>query len=236
MSGHSKWHNIAQKKGVADAKRGQVFSKLAKAITVCAKTGGADPTTNFSLRLAIEKARAANMPKDNIDRALARGSGLGAEGMLETVVYEGMAPGGAAVIVEAFTDNKNRTLTNVRTIFTKYDGNMEVKVMWMFARKGLARVVAESVDNRDVLELALIEAGAEDISWADELVVVCDIKNLQSVEKAISAAGLKIESAEPEYVAREKITLKDEQGSKLADFLALLEADDDVQAIYTNAQ
>ncbi|PIX62435.1 YebC/PmpR family DNA-binding transcriptional regulator [Candidatus Uhrbacteria bacterium CG_4_9_14_0_2_um_filter_41_50] len=236
MSGHSKWHNIAQKKGLADAKRGKTFSKIAKAITVSAKVGGTDQSSNFALRLAIEKAKEANMPKDNIERAIARGSGSGADGALETVVYEGMAPGGAAIIVEALTDNKNRVLTNIKNIFNKNGGNMDIKVMWQFERKGVVRVDdVGSISNKDETELELIEAGAEDISWEDGLEAISDFKNLHALEQAVSAVGLQVSSAEPEYIAKEKIQLSEDDENKLGKFIELLDEDDDVDNIYTNA-
>ncbi len=236
MSGHSKWHNIAQKKGLADAKRGKIFSKLAKAITVSVKSGGADLSSNFALRLATNKAKQANMPKDNIERAIARGTGAGGAGALDTIVYEGLAPGGAAVIVEVLTDNKNRALTNIKNIFNKNGGNIDVKVMWQFKKRGVIRVEdASMVSNQGEFELTLIEAGAEDIDWSNGLEVISELADLQSIERAVSEAGLQVVSAEPEYIAKDKIVLSEMDEEKLRKFIELLDDDDDVDNIYTNA-
>ncbi len=234
MSGHSKWHTIRHKKGAADAKRGKIFSKLSKAISVAARDG-VDPSMNFTLRLAIEKAKQANMPKDNIERAIARGSGAGDGVQLQTVVYEGMAPGGISIIVEAVTDNVNRTFGNIRTIFNKYGGNLDAKVMWQFERKGVVRADSAEVDNRDDFELELIEAGADDISWNEGIEVIGNLSALQEMENVIRGAEISVASAEPEYVATDKVELSDEAGEKLSMFLEMLDEDDDVTNIYTNA-
>lgn len=237
MSGHSKWASIKHKKGAADAKRGKIFSKLSKAITVCAREGGADPGTNFSLRLAIDKAKAANMPKDNIERAIQKAVG-GSEGeALKTAVYDGMGPGGAAIIVEAVTDNVNRTIASVKTIFNKRGGNIEAKVLWMFDRKGAVHVEdASSIEDKDTFELELIDAGAEDISFeGSRLLVVSGIKDLQKVADAVKSSGLNIESAGLEYIAKDAIPLSEEDERKLADFIEAMEDDDDVDSVYTNA-
>lgn len=237
MSGHSKWASIKHKKGAADAKRGKIFSKLSKAITVTAREGGTDPDMNFSLRLAIDKAKAANMPKDNIDRAIQKAAGGGEGGDLTTAVYEGMGPGGCALIIEAVTDNTNRTISSLKGIFNKRGANIDAKVMWMFDRKGVVHVEnASSIEDKDVFELALIDAGAEDISRADNrLSVICDISELQKVSEAVKAAGLEIESAGLEYVAKDEVQLSAEDEAKLGDFIEALEDDDDVEAVYTNA-
>src|SRR6184192_2565131 len=166
VSGHSKWSSIKHKKGAADAKRGKLFSKLTRAIIVAAKEGGPDPGANLSLQNAIEKARSYSMPKDNIERAIAKGSGSGADGdAYETVVYEGYGPEGVAVIVEALTDNRNRTASDVRHAFAKNDGNLGTAgaVSWLFERRGVVLVDAEGVDE-DELTLAAAEGGAEDVA------------------------------------------------------------------------
>jgi len=236
MSGHSKWHSIKHKKGAADAKRGKLFSKLAKAITVAVRSGGPDEAMNFALRLAVEKAKQANMPKDNIERAIARGSGDSGEADLTTAVYEAMGPGGASLLVEVLTDNTNRSLTNVKTILNKSGANPDAKVMWQFERKGVVRVDdASSIEDRDVAELALIDAGAEDLSWDDGLETIGALADLQALEKVVSELGLKASSAEPEYVANESLQILPEDEEKLADLIEKLDDDDDVQNVYTNA-
>ncbi|MBU1126666.1 YebC/PmpR family DNA-binding transcriptional regulator [Patescibacteria group bacterium] len=239
MSGHSKWHSIKQKKGAADAKRGQIFSKLSKALTVCARDGGGDPTMNFSLRLIMEKARSANMPKENIERAIARGTGEGADGVqIQTVLYEAMGPGGAALLVEAMTDNTNRALTNVKIIFNKLGGNMGASVKWMFERKGIVRSeLSGGAIDRDQVELELIEAGAEEINWDEEngLEVVSSISNLKKIKEVIEAAGFKVESADLEYLAKDKVALSSEDEEKLGLIIETLDEDEDVTNVFTNA-
>ncbi len=237
MSGHSKWASIKHKKGAADAKRGKLFSKLAKAITVAARSGGADEAMNFALRLAVEKAKQANMPKDNITRAIARGSGEGADGVeLKTIVYEAMGPGGCALLIEVLTDNSNRSLTNVKTIINKGGANFDAKVLWQFDRKGVVRVEdASSAEDRDAVELALIDAGAQDLSWDDGLEVIGELSDLQTIEKALSELGLKASEAQPEYVAKESVQLSEGDEERLANLIDKLDDDDDVQNIYTNA-
>jgi YebC/PmpR family DNA-binding regulatory protein len=235
MSGHSKWATIKHKKGAADAKRGKIFSKLAKAIAVAARDGD-DPAMNFSLRVVIDKAKAANMPKDNIERAIARGSGKDGSAQLESVVYEAMGPGGASMIIEGVTDNTNRTFTNVKTIVNKNGGNMDAQVMWQFERKGVVRAeeLPEEFD-KDTVELALIDAGAEDLTIEDgQLEVVAGLGDLQALEKAVTELGIKVSSAEPEYVADNMIELDESKEKKLMNVLELLDEDDDVSNVYTN--
>lgn len=236
MSGHSKWHNIALKKGKTDAKRAGVFSKLTRLIVVAAREGGADQTMNFRLRMAVDKAKEANVPKDNIDRAIAKGSGTGEEGKLETVVYEAMGPGGAALLIEAITDNRNRTNGQLRSLMTKIGLNSEAKVMWHFAHKGVVRSEKiDAVTDWDSFELAMIEAGAEDLSHGDDLQIVCAISDLQKLAEAVKLAGVEVQSAELEYVPKETMSLSDMDGQKLAEAIETIEDDDDVSAVYTNA-
>lgn len=237
MSGHSKWASIRHKKGAADAKRGKIFSKISKAITVTVKEGGDDPSMNFSLRLMIDKARQANMPKDNIERAIARGSGVGGEGTLEIAVYDGMGPGGASLIIETVTDNTNRTYGNVKTIFNKQGGNMDAKVMWQFERKGAVRVAdASSVGDRDSFELELIDLGAQEINWEDGgLEIISAISSLQKIEEAIKSSELEVESAALEYIAKDQLQISPEDEQKLEKFIELLDDDDDVTNVFTNA-
>jgi YebC/PmpR family DNA-binding regulatory protein len=237
MSGHSKWHSIRHAKGKADAKRGKVFSKLSKAISVCAREGGPDPVMNFSLRLAIDKAKAANMPKDNIERAISRGQGGGEGQVLQTAVYEGMGPGGAAILVEAVTDNLNRTIANVKIIFNKGGGNMDAKVMWMFDRKGVVRARGvDELESRDTFELALIDAGADNIEFHNnELFVTSAVKHLSSVILAVNNSGLDVQDSGIEYIAKDAAKLSGDDEEKLENFIEALEDEEDVSAVYTNA-
>jgi YebC/PmpR family DNA-binding regulatory protein len=235
MSGHSKWHKIRGQKGAADAKRGALFSKLAKAITILAKDG-ADPAMNFSLRIAIEKAKAANMPKDNIDRAVARGVSGAAGEIMHTVVYEGMGPGGVSFLVEAVTDNTSRTVGHVKTIAMKNGANMEAKVLWQFVHKGVVRATgAEKIEDKDSVELACIEAGADDIGWhEDELVVIGPIAQLQALEKVVRELGFVVAGAELEYIPSQTITPSDEDGNRMMALVEAFEDDDDVTNVFTN--
>lgn len=237
MSGHSKWASIRHAKGKVDAKRGKAFSKLSKTISVCAREGGADPAMNFSLRLAIDKAKAANMPKDNIERAIARGQGIGEGGALQTAIYEGMGPGGAAILVEAVTDNTNRTITNIKIIFNKRGGNIGAKVKWMFDRKGVVNIQDSSkIKDQDDFDLKLIDAGVEDMEReGDFLSIICDIKALSDVINVVETEELEIENSGIEYIAKEEVKLSGDDEEKLANFIEALEEDDDVSAVYTNA-
>src|SRR6195256_1648270 len=199
VSGHSKWSSIKHKKGAADAKRGKLFSKLSRAIIVAAKEGGGDPSGNLSLQNAIEKAKSYSMPKDNIDRAIAKGSGADADASsFETVVYEGYGPSGVAVIVEALTDNRNRTASDVRHTFAKNDGNLggSGAVSWLFERRGVVLVPAAGVDE-DELMLAAAEGGADDVALdGSSYQVLTAPENLSAVREAIEKAGFTIDSAE----------------------------------------
>ena len=199
MSGHSKWSSIKHKKGAADAKRGKLFSKLTRAIIVAAKEGGPDPAGNLALQNAIEKAKAASMPKDNIDRAIAKGAGTDADSAAyETVIYEGYGPAGVAVIVEALTDNRNRTAGEVRHTFDKNDGNLGTSgaVAWLFERRGLVLVPADGTDE-DELMLAAAEGGADDVSLdGSSFQVLSAATELAAVREAVEGAGFEIESAE----------------------------------------
>lgn len=235
MSGHSKWHKIRGQKGAADAKRGALFSKLAKSITMAARDG-ADPNMNFTLRLAIEKAKGANMPKDNIERALARGAGGGAGETLHTVVYEGMGPGGISFLVEALTDNPNRTVGHVKTIAMKQGANMDAKVLWQFERKGVVRATGKvAKDTKDAFELSCIEAGADDIRFEDEeLIAIGAVSALQALEKEVRGQGLTIVSAEIEYIPTQAVSPTDADGERMMALIEAFEEDDDVSNVFTN--
>ena len=238
MSGHSKWSSIKHKKGAADAKRGQLFSKLSRAIIVAAKEGGPDPAANLALQNAIEKARSYSMPKDNIERAIAKGSGADAEGSsFETVIYEGYGPEGVAVLVEALTDNRNRTASEVRHLFAKHGGNLGTTgaVAWQFERKGVVLLPATGVDEDDLV-LAVVDAGAEDVERdGSSFVVTSAPEALSAVRAAVETAGLEIESVELAMVPKVTVAVGDESTArKLVRLVEGLEEADDVQDVYAN--
>ena len=238
MSGHSKWSSIKHKKGAADAKRGKLFSKLARAIIVAAKEGGADPANNLALQNAIEKARSYSMPKDNIDRAIAKGSGTDSDSAAyETVVYEGYGPGGVAVIVESLTDNRNRTAGEVRHIFDKNDGNLGTSgsVAWLFERRGLVLVPADGTDE-DELMLAAAEGGADDVALdGSSFQVLSAATELATVRGAVTDAGFEIESAELTMLPKTTVAVEDEsEAKKILRLIDQLEENDDVQDVYAN--
>jgi YebC/PmpR family DNA-binding regulatory protein len=235
MSGHSKWSTIKHKKGAADAKRAAIFTKLAKAITVAAKAGGGDPEFNFSLRTAVNAALAANMTKDAIERAIKRGSGAEAGDQIEEVVYEGYGPGGVAVLVEALTDNRNRTSPNVKHHFTKHGGNLGASgsVQFLFDRQGVVRCEADGVS--EAAELALIDAGADDIGVEDgEVVISGAVEALQKLQQAAEGAGLKVASANLEWTPKELQPLDSGKRGQLEKLFEALDDDEDVQNIYYN--
>ena len=238
MSGHSKWSSIKHKKGAADAKRGKLFSKLSRAIIVAARDGGPDPAANLALQNAIEKARSYSMPKDNIERAIARGSGADADAAdFETVVYEGYGPSGVAVIVEALTDNRNRTASDVRHVFAKNDGSLggSGAVAWLFERRGIVLVSAEGLDE-DELTLAAAEGGADDVTLdGSTFEVVCNPDALTSVREALEAGGFSVESAELTMVPKTTVEVADESAAKkVLRLIDQLEESDDVQDVYSN--
>jgi YebC/PmpR family DNA-binding regulatory protein len=238
VSGHSKWSSIKHKKGAADAKRGKLFSKLSRAIIVAAKEGGGDPSGNLSLQNAIEKAKSYSMPKDNIDRAIAKGSGADADASaFETVVYEGYGPSGVAVIVEALTDNRNRTASDVRHTFAKNDGNLggSGAVSWLFERRGVVLVPAAGTDE-DELTLAAAEGGAEDIALdGSSYQVLTAPENLAAVREAIEKAGFTIDSAELTMLPKTTVEVADEgDAKKVLRLMDQLEDNDDVQDVYAN--
>jgi len=232
MSGHSKWATTKRAKAAVDAKRSSLFTKLSKNITVAAREG-ADPTMNFKLRMAIDKARTFNMPKDNIERAVARGAGSGDGANIETVLYEIFAPGGVAIIAEALTDNKNRTSAAIKGLLNKYSANMggSGSVLWMFSSKG--RIVLDKQSLTEPEELKIIEAGAEDILREEEISVITSVEDLQQVKEKLYGAGFEIKDSEITYLPKEKIKVEDQD--KLTSFLDALDEDDDINNIYTNA-
>lgn len=237
MSGHSKWSTIKRKKGAADAKRGALFGKLSRAITVAAKEGGGDPDMNPNLSLAIQKAKDANMPNDNIDRAIAKGTGSGADAAdYERITYEGYAPGGVAVLVEVLTDNRNRTASDVRYIFTKNGGKLGTSgsVAYLFERKGVILIPAENVDE-DELMLAALDAGAEDVVADDEhFRITTEASDFMAVRQGLEDAGIEYENAEVSMEPQNTVTLEASDAKQTLRLIDALEEDDDVQEVYSN--
>ncbi len=238
MSGHSKWHKVRQKKGATDAARAKVFTKLAKAVTVAARDGGGDPSMNFQLRMAIDKAKAGNLPKDKIERAIARGTGEGGEGQLEEVVYEAYGPGGIGMLIIGLTDNTNRTVAEVKHILGKYGSSMagQGSVMWMFDRKGVISLEdASKVKDRDEFELTVIDSGAEDIQ-DDEggLEIITAPTDLQKVTEAINVLGIETDSADLTYVPKDPQEIDEESQKKLQTLYEALDDNDDVSDVITN--
>jgi YebC/PmpR family DNA-binding regulatory protein len=238
LSGHSKWSSIKHKKGAADARRGKLFSKLARSIIVAAKEGGGDPGNNLALQNAIEKAKSYSMPKDNIERAIAKGAGDTSDGAaFESIVYEGYGPEGVAVIAEALTDNRNRTASEVRHIFAKFGGNLGTTgaVAWQFERRGVVLVSADGVDEEELF-LAVADAGAEDVRQDGAVFEVTSAPDdLAAVRAAIEEAGLAIESAELSMVPKNTVAIDDEGKAKqLMRLIDALEDNDDVQDVYAN--
>lgn len=238
MSGHSKWSTIKRKKGALDAKRGAIFTKLGNMITVAAKEKGGDLDTNFSLRLAVDKAKQANMPKENIERAIKRGTGEleGAE-ILE-YIYEGIGPANSQFVVKALSDNKNRTAAEVRHAFTKFGGALST-VMWNFEQKGVIRVSAEVLKEKNIdmdeMELELIDAGAEDIKNEEEgMTVFTTFENLQKVKKFFDDKEIETDSAEVEYIPKDEVEFSEEELEKVQKFIDVLDESDDVADYYTN--
>ncbi len=238
MAGHSKWSKVKRFKGAIDAKRGQIFSKLSKEISIAAKTGGGDPDGNARLRSAIQAARAQSMPNDNIERAIKRGTGEGVDAQhFEEIVYEGYGPGGVAVIVEAATDNKNRTAAEIRSIFSKNEGNLGTtgSVSYMFHKKGQITVSRQAIEEDRILELAL-EAGAEELTTEeDEYVITTSHDQLYAVADALKRAGITTDGQKFTFIPDTTIPIADEavarQIMRLCD---ALEEDDDVQNVYSN--
>ena len=237
MAGHSTWANIKHRKGRQDAKRGKIFTKLIRELTVAAKHGGGIPADNPRLRLAVDKALTANMSRDVIDRAIARGTGnTEADNMVE-LSYEGYAPSGVAIIIEAMTDNRNRTAADVRAAFSKYDGNLggSGAVAWLFERRGVILVDADRFDE-DELTLAAAEGGADDVERdGSSFRVTAPPESLTAVREAIEAAGMEVESAELTMVPKTTVNLEDESAAKKTlRLMDALEENDDVQEVYAN--
>jgi len=236
VAGHSKWASIKHKKKATDAKRGQLFTKLARAIQVAAREGGGDPAGNAALATAIEKARQASMPKDNIERAIAKGTGAGADAeSFESIVYEGYGPGGVAMLVEALTDNRNRTSSDVRAAFNKSGGNMGEpgSVAWIFEKKGEIVVDAQRYSEDDLF--AAIDAGADDINLDEDVYeVVTTPESFIAVKQALEEAGVELESADLSMRPTTQVPVEEKQVGQLVRLIDTLEDLDDVQAVHAN--
>jgi YebC/PmpR family DNA-binding regulatory protein len=236
MSGHSKWSQIKRQKGANDAKRGAVFTKLGREITIAARAGGGDPDANYRLRLAIENARAANMPADNIKRAVEKAIGGSAAEQFEEIVYEGYGPGGVALLVEAATDNKNRTAADVRAMFTKAGGQLAGAgaVAWQFEPRGVVSIARDGKDP-DEIALAAIDAGADDVDTdSDPVEVITDPANLEGVRKTLEGAGMPIDSAEVTMHAKTPIEVDAHVARQNLRLIEALEDLDDVQRVTAN--
>src|SRR6187551_339598 len=236
MSGHSKWSSIKHKKGAADAKRGKLFTKLARAITVAARDGGGDPDGNPALATAIQKARDASMPKDNIQRAIDRGTGAGANAdAIEQIVFEGYGPGGAAVLVEVLTDNRNRTSADVRFAFNKHNGSLGEpgSVAWIFEKRGVLVVDGARYGEDDLI--AAIDAGAEDVREEDNLLrVICEPASLSAVREVLEAGGVDVQSTELAMEPKSTVEIKGNDAKALLGLIETLEEHDDVNEVHAN--
>jgi YebC/PmpR family DNA-binding regulatory protein len=236
MSGHSKWAQIKRKKGAQDAKRGKIFSKLIREITVAARLGGVDPEGNSRLRTAIAAAKAENMPKENIERAIKKGTGELGGIAYEDLIYEGYGPGGAAVLIEVMTDNKNRTSADVRHTFSKCNGNLGEAgcVSWMFQKKGYIVVEKDGVDEDRLMEIVL-EAGAEDVTEGEmEYEVVTALRDFEAVKRALERAGVKYLLAEITMHPQNTVKLDGKNAENMLRLMEMLEDHDDVQKVYSN--
>jgi|SRR3989344_1387495 len=235
MSGHSKWATIKRAKGATDAKRGQQFTKLARGIAIAAREGGGDTTTNFKLRLAIDKARSFNMPKDNIDRAIEHGTGKDkGAAAIEEALYEGFGPGKVGILVAAATDNKNRTAGDIKLIFSKNGGAIAGlgSVKWQFDQRGVIRILGDISED---VQLALIDAGAEDIKKEDDhTVIYTAVPELKTVTDAVRVQKFEPESSVLEWISKETVTIDNETRAKLEHLFEQLDEHDDVQEFYSN--
>ncbi len=237
MSGHNKWSTIKRKKGAADAKRGKIFTKIIKEIVIAAKEGGGDPDANARLRLAIQNAKGANMPKDNIERAIKKAVGAESVNYLETT-FEGYAPHGIAVFAECLTDNNNRTVASVRSAFNKYGGNLGTNgsLSFLFDRKGTFTVKNEGV-NAEEMELEMIDAGAEDFEVDDEMITItCSKEDFGSVSKKLAEMGIEPEESGLKRIPNTTKKLDIESAKKVLKFIEVLEDDDDIQNVYHNLE
>jgi YebC/PmpR family DNA-binding regulatory protein len=238
MSGHSKWAKIHRQKGAADAKRGNLFTKLSKNISVAARNGG-DPDMNFSLKLAVDRAKSSNMPKDKIENAIKRGTGEMGGAVIEEVVYEAYGPNGIPLIIEGVTDNKNRTTPEVKAILGKNGGSLGAQnsVQWMFERQGVIYIANDKITDKDELTLELIDCGAADV--VDEeggLAVYTSFSDFEKVKKELEIKNIQPEEAQIEWVAKDKVTAEEEIQNRIDRIVDLLEEHDDVNSVFTNLE
>ena len=237
MSGHSKGSTIKRKKGAADAKRGKMFTKLIKEITISAREGGGDPGANPRLRLAIDNAKAANMPADNIERAIKKATGELEGVTYHELMYEGYGPGGVAMLIEVATDNKNRSVAEVRHLLSKYNGSMgeNGSVAWMFNRKGIITLPVQNKSEDEIMDIVL-EAGAEDLNTEEDFFEVqTDLESFEPVRKALVAADLQIENASLQWIAKNTVNISGEDAEKVMKIIEAMEDSEDVQNVYSNA-
>jgi len=237
MSGHSKWATIRRKKGALDAKRGKIFTRLIREITIAARQGGGDPDGNPRLRLAIDNAKAANMPADNIERAIKKATGELEGSQISELIYEGYGPGGVAILVEVATDNKNRTVAEIRHIFSRGNGNMGEtgSVAWMFERKGIITVKRENKSEDEMMEI-ILDAGADDLSTEEDFFeVTATLENFEHVRKALIDKRLIVENASLQWTAKNLTPVKGDDAEKLIKLIEAIEESDDVQNVFSNA-
>lgn len=238
MSGHSKWSKLKHSKGAIDAKRSAMFTKLGHLISIAAK-GGGDPESNFKLRIAIDKAKKANLPKDNIDRAIKRGTGeLGGE-QIEEIIYEAFGPEKIAIVIDVLTDNKNRTVASLRRIFNKYGGNLAGKnsVLWMFEKKGIIRIAnfKSKINNLEEFQLNAIDLGSEDIKTEnDDLAIYTKPEDLEKVKKGLEQQGVDVDYAEIEWFSKDPVKISDSAQKKIDSIFEELDDDPDINDYYTN--
>jgi len=237
MSGHSKWHSIKYQKAAADAKKGAIFTRISRNITMAAKESGGDIETNFKLRLAVDQAKTVNMPKDNIERAIKKGTGEGAENQLQEITYEGYGPAGVAIIIKTVTDNNKRTVSDVRHTLTKSGGSLgeSGSVMWNFEQKGVIRLDAKNLDKNNI-ELIAIDADADDIQDdEDGIMITTNPKNLQNLKQMLEKNGTTTEYADIEYIAKNTVDTTENEKTKLEKLTDALDELEDVSDYYTNA-
>jgi YebC/PmpR family DNA-binding regulatory protein len=240
MSGHSHWHSIKFQKSIADQKRGKIFSKMSREISIAAKEKGKDPTSNASLRIAIEKAKEFNMPKDNIERAIKRGTGELKEADLESFVFEAYGPGKIALIIEGITDNKNRTWQDIKQILSQNNGKIanEGSVKWMFEKKGVILLILDSQEpklSKEDLELKIIDSGAENFFWKDNLLEIhSKTEDLEKIKNTFENQNIKIESSSIDWVAKDKVKVEEKEMEACEKLFEALDESDDVQGTYSN--
>ena len=240
MSGHSHWSKVKHKKGAADAERGKIFSKISRLISVAARKGG-DPEMNSQLRLAIEKAKEVNMPSDNIERAIKRGTGETGEGELQEIVFEAYGPGNIAMIIEGITDNRNRSLAEIKQILGQYNGKLvgEGSVRWLFEQKGVISVdieeQTEELKDKETMELKSIDAGALDVFWRENILEIhTEPKDLHELEEKLEKEGIKVESSSLDWVPKEEVSVSDKDKESAEKLFTSLDENDSVQEIYSN--